>query len=1030
MRQLIGIFITVLICTPLFSQSAGFYDDFEDGSLDTIWNGSTHTLWRADHPETFVISESEGYLHIGYDRSAGSGPWDNFNFTPPDSIDVSKNPVITLKIKSDVAHTFTVKPIYTNGNDGWLQKEIPADTAWHAYAYELVEDNYAGGFLQKIYLYFDGGSSEVKSGRVLFDDFQIAGFSIRIDPLMARVVDSSRVDLTWEIDDTAGLDHFNVYRSQVLGFPASEPYKIGETTDTIYHDTGLNNHTAYHYQVTALDTLGREHPPSAVSIKTYTPGAVPKVEVAAVNATEVGLYEKFEITLDLLDAAYENPYDPDEIDVYAWFHSPGGDSVRMNGFYDNYQNRDAWKIRFAASQTGTWQYRIYAADLDGTGSSEWYQFSATESLHRGWLHVSPDNSNYLMHDDSSSFYGIAVYYPWNVTENRLDDFDSVGGNIFGYWDCTYDNAGNGGGKYLLESMESGIGRYDQHKAARIDEVLTWAEARDMKMMLAIWVHPYLRIEGVPWDNGQWHEENPYSEIVDVEDFYTDSLALSYQEKHHRYVIARWGYSRALGIWEIINEIHGTSGWVASEAASKKWVEGVHSYFKENDPFNRPTTASFGGIAGASHYTETDQLGDIPNVHFYEQHGWPTPYPGDLVRSGLANVVSEARKLKNKGRRPAFLGEAGYYSMLTDAATEGYTWEFHNAFWAGLANGLASTPFWWEFNQSDIFTPVRLNEYRILNDFVRDIDFAHLSFSPSEISGESMDGYFMGADTTGFGWMKRYSGTTIAGAPVTLSRARLDNGTYRLQWFHTWTGEILETDTSVSAGGILPAVVPGGIGKEDIAFKLFKLAGGGKATRIVLFLAKSDTLVPGIYPWSPKVDSTMYKVVCYVTDDQGRLDTSFNGPVQFSLAGDGELEAYSGHAVQGSLALAYIPAGPAGSTITATAPDLQPGTLYVEGVTGTVDGDRKGFPGGLVLKENYPNPFHTSTTIAYSIPSTTHVTLGIYNLQGALVASLVDGQKAAGQHSVVWHAGKHAAGTYFYKLTMDGFSMVGKCVLMK
>jgi hypothetical protein len=378
----------------------------------------------------------------------------------------------------------------------------------------------------------------------------------------------------------------------------------------------------------------------------------------------------------------------------------------------------------------------------------------------------------------------------------------VSGNFFGYWDCTYDNDGNGGGKYLLESMESGVGSYDQRKAARIDEVLSWAEDRDMKVMLAIWVHGYLRIDGVPWDNGHWHEQNPYSKIVDVEDFYTDSLALSYQEKHHRYMIARWGYSRALGIWEIINEIHGTTGWVTNEAASKKWVETVHSYFKENDPFNRPTTASFGGSEGASHFSETDQLGDMPNVHFYEQHGWPDPYPDNVVRSGLANVVNEARKLKSKGDRPAFFGEAGYYSMLADTGTIEYTWEFHNSFWAGLTNGLATTPFWWEFNKTDIFTPVRLQDYRILNQFVSDIDFAHIALSPAEIYAENIDGYFMGADTCGFGWMKTYEETSVSDVPIYISDTKLNNGTYLLEWFNTWTGEIIDSDPGVMLQVIL------------------------------------------------------------------------------------------------------------------------------------------------------------------------------------------------------------------------------------
>jgi hypothetical protein len=83
------------------------------------------------------------------------------------------------------------------------------------------------------------------------------------------------------------------------------------------------------------------------------------------------------------------------------------------------------------------------------------------------------------------------------------------------------------------------GKYDQAKAARIDQLQEWAEVRDLKLMLAIWAHPYLRTEGKPWDNGSWYEKNPYSEIVEVEEFYTDS--------------------RAMGIWELINDMHRTSG---------------------------------------------------------------------------------------------------------------------------------------------------------------------------------------------------------------------------------------------------------------------------------------------------------------------------------------------------------------------------------------------------------------------------------------------------------------------------------------
>ena len=62
----------------------------------------------------------------------------------------------------------------------------------------LSNPNYAGANLYTIYLYLDGGSTELKSGLVLFDDFQIAGFTISITDLEAILIDSSKIDLHWQ----------------------------------------------------------------------------------------------------------------------------------------------------------------------------------------------------------------------------------------------------------------------------------------------------------------------------------------------------------------------------------------------------------------------------------------------------------------------------------------------------------------------------------------------------------------------------------------------------------------------------------------------------------------------------------------------------------------------------------------------------------------------------------------------------------------------------------------------------------------
>jgi len=88
------------------------------------------------------------------------------------------------------------------------------------------------------------------------------------------------------------------------------------------------------------------------------------------------------------------------------------------------------------------------------------------------------------------------------------------------------------------------------------------------------------------------------------------------------------------------------------------------------------------------------------------------------------------------------------------------------------------------------------------------------------------------------------------------------------------------------------------------------------------------------------------------------------------------------------------------------------------------------PKSFVLNQNYPNPFNPSTTISFSVPQGSKVSLKIYNILGQEVANLVDDYRQAGNYSVQFNASKLASGVYFYRLQANDFAQTKKLLLLK
>ena len=113
-----------------------------------------------------------------------------------------------------------------------------------------------------------------------------------------------------------------------------------------------------------------------------------------------------------------------------------------------------------------------------------------------------------------------------------------------------------------------------------------------------------------------------------------------------------------------------------------------------------------------------------------------------------------------------------------------------------------------------------------------------------------------------------------------------------------------------------------------------------------------------------------------------------------------------------------------------APVVTGGTISRTPITTGVEEFESSLPTQYALQQNYPNPFNPATTIEYSIPQQSPVTVKIFDLLGREVAVLVNEEKDAGRYSVQWNAAAMPSGIYFYRLQTGQFTEAKRMILMK
>ena len=93
------------------------------------------------------------------------------------------------------------------------------------------------------------------------------------------------------------------------------------------------------------------------------------------------------------------------------------------------------------------------------------------------------------------------------------------------------------------------------------------------------------------------------------------------------------------------------------------------------------------------------------------------------------------------------------------------------------------------------------------------------------------------------------------------------------------------------------------------------------------------------------------------------------------------------------------------------------------------------PCSFSLDQNYPNPFNPATTIEYSIPTRSQVTIEVFNILGQRVRTLVNETKAAGTYRAEWNGtddseSSVSTGMYLYRFQAGDVVRTKKMLLIK
>ncbi len=486
--------------------------------------------------------------------------------------------------------------------------------------------------------------------------------------------------------------------------------------------------------------------------------AVQGAEVAAkplFKEGSIAAYDLAQWSADL-GQVYKRPFDLDQIAVDATFTDEAGTKWVMPAFwYDTLVNPTLggedtpeaaqWRIRFSPPHAGKWTIAVSAKDKAGTRTSAPVSFEVKPSNNPGLVRRRSDSERYFKFDSGAPFFPVGLNLPFSESKHHLDEYRSRFANLH--------KAGGNYARvfifppYVIESYQSGIGRYDSDASAYYDRVFELARKNDIHLMFTfIGAGPFKPYNGVPgsqqWGNNPYNSANagpvPYDDMMQ---FFTNEKARKLYKQFLRYMVARYSSYNALAFWEMWTEQQHVPNIPVA------WTREMTSYLREVDPYKHLITNASDPDLG-EHWK-------VPQIDMTQDHLY-----GHGTEADLSSSVTAAVAYFSQFHKPFLLGEFGITWNWDDPPEKLDTSRkgtgLHNGLWCSTMSGCAGTAmtWWWhyieDFNLWHLFTPI--------SRFTATIPWSQRDFAPlfvdsprsRDAAGQGWSDQVLKFNTVGFG----------------------------------------------------------------------------------------------------------------------------------------------------------------------------------------------------------------------------------------------------------------------------------------